>query len=111
MRRGSSAEGDVSLEDTLALCGVGVFWRGGLLWRGSLDSRGGVISCGGPLSIETRFAAGEDLLAGDGLAEHGGVSFTEDNADLKDLSDREDSELTLDGAEVRDTGDPLRLLK
>jgi hypothetical protein len=45
------------------------------------------------------------------LAEHGGVSFTEDNADLKDLSDRDDSELSLDGAEARDTGDPLRLLK
>lgn len=61
--------------------------------------------------METRFAAGDGLLIGEGFAEDGGVSLTDDNADLKDLSDRDDSELSLDGAEVKDTGDPFRLLK
>lgn len=45
------------------------------------------------------FEAGDwfSFLAGEGLLEGGGVTFS--LADLKDLSDREDSELSLDGPE------------
>lgn len=61
--------------------------------------------------METRFGAGDCFLTGEGFVEGGGVSLTEDKADLKDRSDRDDSELSLDGADVKDTGDPFRLLK
>jgi hypothetical protein len=51
------------------------------------------------LSTEESFEAGDwfSFFVGEGFVEGGGVAVS--LADLKDLSDREDSELSLDGPE------------
>lgn len=58
-------------------------------------SEGGDLWTGGDFPVEAGFESDESGFAGGLLAAGGGVTFS--LADMKDRSDRDDSELSLDG--------------